>query len=168
MADSIKTKYGHEQLMSDIVDLNEITHPYSILAIKNIFDQHPNQFLQYFDNKWDCWFFPNYSTKSSDDENKEYITSKLSNELKVNKNSISIDLCGEATHEKLSPSDNQRKCYYHKLYSVSISDNENIRTKEFEIDGVLYRWMSPEEMRNNDKIKEKNLDVVEFVLKTIA
>lgn len=163
-----KDKIGHKQLMTDIKDLDEVTHPFSLVAIKNTFEEFPNQFLLYLDSKWDCWFFPNYATKEDEIENRENIIERISNELKVDKSSIEINLCGEETHMKYSPADGQKKCYYHKLYQASLPLGTEFHLKEFEIEGKLYRWMSKEEMRKNNKIIEKNLEVVEFVTDVIG
>ena len=74
-----KDKIGHKQLMTDIKDLDEVTHSFSLVAIKNTFEEFPNQFLLYLDSKWDCWFFPNYATKEDEIENRENIIERLSN-----------------------------------------------------------------------------------------
>lgn len=168
MVKSIMNQYGHEQLYSDIKDMNEVTHPFSLIAIKNSFEKFPNQFLLYFDNKWDCWFFPNYATKDKEEDNRNNIVERISNELKVEKSDIQIQLTGERTQIKYSPSDDQKKCYNHKLYQVDFPFTKALQLKQFEIDGKLFRWMSPEEMRKNDKIRERNLEVVDFVTETIG
>lgn len=168
MINSIQNKYGQEQLMRDIKDINEVTHPFSLVAIKNTFEEFPNQFLLYFDNKWDCWFFPNYDTKEDENDNQDNILNRISNELKVDKSKIDINFRGEETHTKFSPSVGQKKCYYHRLYQVELPLDSSFQIKQFEIDNRVYRWMSPEEMRKNEKIQDKNLDIVEFVTKNIG
>lgn len=37
--------YTHEQLYDDIVKLNVITHPFSLVIIRNEFEKRPNKFL---------------------------------------------------------------------------------------------------------------------------
>lgn len=43
-----KNKYTHLDLGREITDLNEIQHRFSLVAIKDTFNEHPNRFLLYY------------------------------------------------------------------------------------------------------------------------
>lgn len=167
---SIKNRYCHTDLYNSIKQLNRIEHPFSIIAIKDTFNLYPNQFLLYYDERWDCKFFPNYKTVENDDElNKENIRKRLSNALKIDKNNISVEFKEQRIQRKFSVSNQRYKVYDHKLYYVEISEfTDNIKQHEFKIDGTKYFWMSIKEMENDENIKQKNSDVVGFVKETIA
>ncbi|MCR5703703.1 MAG: hypothetical protein K6G85_03695, partial [Eubacterium sp.] len=77
----IRNKYNFEILYEDIMNMNQIKHYFSLVAIKDDYEQYPNRFLVYYDQSWKCWFFPNFRTKEEDNE--KFIVSKLSNYLHI-------------------------------------------------------------------------------------
>lgn len=165
---SSRTKYGNSELFSDIVNLNEITHPFSIIVIKDTFEKYPNKYLLYYDSRWDCRLFINYRTNvDSEVANTENIRTRLSNELKIQKDKITIKYKTVKIQRKFSESDKIYKCYEHKIYYVEIPFRADIKKLEFEIDGKHYYWMTIDEMVNDDNIKGKNLDVVDLVMENI-
>lgn len=156
--------FSHDALFEEIADMNKITHPFSIVAIRDSYNKYPNRFLLYYDERWSCWFFPNYKTTKSADDNIPNICGRLSSQLKIPASSINLELKDEAVHEKYSRSDNVRKTYEHKLYNASIASFPDAeREDNFTVDGIRYRWMSIHDMENNHIIKEINSDVVSFV-----
>lgn len=78
-----KKNYTHKKLYEDIAALDKTTHPFSIVVIKDTYQPYSNQFLVYRDTKWQCNFFLNYRTQSSETENEQFIKQRLSNELKI-------------------------------------------------------------------------------------
>ena len=133
MINNFTKGYSHKNLLNDIEKLNKITHPFSIIAIKDTFKDFSNRFLLYYDERWDCKFFFNYRTVDNDKDN---IIKRLSNELKIPIDSIHVDFKTESVYEKYSISDKKSKIYDHKIYYVEIdSYNDELKKDTFKIDG---------------------------------
>lgn len=164
-----KNKYTKEDLLNDICDLNQITHPFSIVAIKDTFNNYPNKFLLYYDERWDCKFFFSYRTSNDDNENIKNIKKRLSNELKTPIKSINVKFVTESIYQKYSVSDKIQKMYDHKIYYAKILDfDDELKKKSFIIDGKKFYWMTIQEMENDPDIQKKNLDVVNLVKNNIT
>lgn len=162
---SVKDKYGHTELYDDIEKLNGIQHRFSIVAVKDTFNQYPNRFLLYYDERWDCKFFFSYKTVDNDTDN---IITKLSNELKVDRSNIKIDFKTEQIQQKYSVSHNEDRVYDHRVYSAEISKfRRGLTADEFEIDGKKYYWMTIQDMERDERIKEVNLDVVSLIKESV-
>lgn len=158
---SARDRYGHTELYNDIEKLNNIQHRFSIVAVKDTFNQYPNRFLLYYDERWKCKFFFSYKTVDNDADN---IITKLSNELKVDRDNIKVEFKTEQIQEKYSVSHKENRVYDHRVYSVEISKFRNdITADEFEIDGKKYYWMTLQDMEKDQRIKEVNLDVVSLI-----
>lgn len=158
---SRKNTYTHEDLFNDINKLNEITHNHSIIAIKDSFNEFPNRFLLYDDNRWSCRLFLNFKDNIN---NESFIIDGISNRLKIKRNQISVKFIAQQIHEKYSESHKENRVYCHRLFEVSISQvSEVMKADTFEIDGVKYRWMSIAEMEQDSHIMEINSDIVRFV-----
>lgn len=156
-----KNTYTYNDLYNDITDISELANKHSIIALKDSFNEYPNRYLVYNDKRWNCMFFPNYKTNEN---NEEFIMSKLSNNLKVDKSCINLDFVKELTHDKFSHSSGKMKVYQHRLYHARIDGfPEHMKNDGFVCDGIQYRWMTISDMENDEMIKEKNLDVVNFV-----
>ena len=152
--------------MYDIENLNEIFHRFSLIAIKDDFEEFSNKFLLYYDEIWKCWFFFSFST--TDYDNEENIIQRLSNKLKVNRDSISLKYITTRIQPKFSERDKVQKVYQHSLYRGKILDfPSDMLCNEFEIDGTRYKWWTIEEMEQDLEIMEKNKDVVSFVKEKI-
>lgn len=164
---SINCKYDHNMLYTDIENLNEITHRFSIVAIKDSFNEYPNRFLLYYDTIWQCWFFFNFATSEYDNE--KNISERLSNKLKINPNCINVRYFSDRLQPKFSERDHVNKVYQHSLYEGKITDfTQDMRRDSFEIDGVDYKWWTIDEMEADSVIMEKNSDVVAFVKEKIV
>lgn len=143
------------KIMQLVVEItSDITHEFSLIAVKN----HAGKYLQKFDERWKCWLFP-------------YIRSTDNNKLNVDKyvselfsKEISSTYITCEKHCKYSVSDDAYKIYNHKLYMVLIDTVPyDIKEDEFCIAESHYRWMSIEEMEQDETIMEKNDDIVAFV-----
>lgn len=166
---SRKRKYGHTMLLEDIENINKITHPFSIIVIKDSFQQYPNRFLLYYDNRWKCRLFINYRTSTGTGaDNEQNICSRLSNELKIPANQIAVKYVTERIQRKFSVSDQVFKCYEHKVYYVTIPFTDKLKRRQFNIDGKQYCWMTISDMEKDSDIQSKNLDVVNLVRETIV
>jgi mRNA-degrading endonuclease toxin of MazEF toxin-antitoxin module len=87
-------------------------HEFSLLAIKNSNDE----FLQIFDDRWQCWLFPYVETT---DDNKANVDAYVSNLLK---SEYSTRYVAVAKHCKFSESDKVYKIYNHKLYTLELEE----------------------------------------------
>ena len=164
---SRKHSYSHDVLYNEIENLDEILHRFSLVAIKDTFNEFPNRFLVYYEESWRCWFFFSFPTVKL--YNEESVTQRLSNKLKIGTDSISLTrICGRI-QPKHSRKDDVNKVYQHTLYYAEISNfPSNLREDEFTIDGIDYKWMTLEEMENDPVIREINGDVVTFVKEVIG
>ena len=159
-------KYDHKMLYKDIKDMNQITHDFSLIAIKDEYNDFPNHLLLYYDQRWKCWFFPNFKTQ--EDDNESFVKEKLSNTLHIKKDAISLECVGEKIQPKFSRSDQVNKVYAHRLYKGTISEfPRELQADTFMIDDVKYRWMTIPEMETDQIINEVNGDVVSFVKEII-
>lgn len=164
-----KDRYTYRNLQEEILGLDANDHPFSIVAVKDSFNEHPNRFLLYHDIRWGCDFFFSYKTRASEAEDVDNIRTSLSNSLKVDKAAISVQYATEEIHTKFSVSDKYTKTYRHKLYSASISHfPESEMQDSFSIDGTDYKWMSLNEMMKDPVISEINMDVVTMVKNNLA
>lgn len=158
---SVKEPYNQDELYKDIEKLDEVTHPFSIIAIKDTFNEYPNRFLVYYDERWDCKFFPSYKTV---DNNEENIKARLSSELKLDMENIELEFKTFEIHKKYSVSHNENRVYEHRVYIAKVTDFiDIIRMDEFEIDGKKFCWMTINEMEKDERIMEVNSDVVGLI-----
>lgn len=161
-----KRPFNKDILYAQIAEANLMTeHPHSIVLIKDTFNENANRYLVYYDTRWKCKLFLNYSTLDSDigsDENN--IQKHLGIELKIDKKNLSGVFEFEKVHEKFSVSAQEIKCYRHRFYKYVIdSFSDELRQNSFEIDGRKYYWMSIAEMENDNRIMEVNEDIVKMV-----
>ena len=140
--------------------------PFSIVVIKDSFQQYSNRYLLYYDDRWKCQLFINYRTSIGSD-NEQNICNRLSNELKIPTDQIAVKYITERIQRKFSVSDQVYKCYEHKIYHVTIPFTDRLKRRKFSIDGKQYCWMTISEMEKDSDIKSKNLDVVSLVRDTV-
>ncbi len=166
--DIVKSKsnnYTVSDLFDDINSLNEVTHNHSIVVIKDTFNHFSNKYLVYDDERWKCEFFINYRDTENNDT---LIRERISNELNIPLNSISLSYKGQRIHPKYSPIEKKEKLYCHKFYLANVTEfNDNIKNPDFEIDEKKYHWRTIEEIIRNNEEKQKNVDVVKYVQELI-
>lgn len=158
--------FDKDILYAQIEEANLMTeHPHSIVLIKDTFNENANRYLVYYDARWKCRLFLNYSTVNSDIGSDETnIRKHLGMELKIEEKNISGVFEFEKVHEKFSVSAQETKCYRHRFYKYAIKFfTEQLKQNSFEIDGRKYYWMSIAEMENDKRIMEVNNDIVKMV-----
>ena len=128
---------------------------HSIIVIKN----EKEQYLQYFDEKWNSYLFLNCKLPNGDDTN--VVKNKVANDLNIKQEFIKVTLVGCKKHKKFSESAKIEKEYTHYFYDVNIDTKLN--QNEFEINGVKYKWFSYAELISNERIQKVNSDIVQFV-----
>lgn len=157
-------KYTYMDLYTEMKNQNQIKHPFSIVVVKNEFEQYPDRFLLYYDSRWKCRLFLNFRTQQDMTENEEKIKRGLSNDLQVDISDIKIDYKNTYLHKKFSYSDQCEKWYEHTIYQAHISHMpETEQSDSFVINGRQYFWMSLPEMERDQIMMEKNSDIVSFV-----
>lgn len=161
-------KYTYKDLFMEIKNQNEITHPFSIVVVKDEFNKYPDRFLVYYDTRWKCRLFLNYHTQDNPEENEAKIKDGLSHDLHVEESDIKMDCKDVFLHKKYSYSDQCEKWYEHTIYQAHISNlPENEHSDSFEMGGRQYYWMSLAEMERDQTIMEKNSDIVSYVKQLI-
>ena len=164
MWQAMKNIYNADLLQHDITNLNEIQHPFSIIAIKDTFNEYPHRYLLYYDNRWQLNLFPNYRTQATEEENIANIISHLSNELQVPAQDITVEQKGYKLTTKYSVSDKVQKVYAHTLYQATIKEfPSKLQADSFMIGDRKYSWWSIDKMEADAGIREHNLDVVDLV-----
>lgn len=148
--------------MKEIEDLDMIQHNHSLVIIKESFNDNMKRFLLYYDEKWDCKLFLNYKTQERGDE--AAIIANVVKELKLNQKEVKCRYITSKLQEKYSVSHRENRIYNHRLYELQVNRfSEQEMEKDFVVNGKHYYWMSIEEMEKDDNIRNKNLEVVDFV-----
>lgn len=148
--------------MKEIEDLDMIQHNHSLVIIKESFNDNMKRFLLYYDEKWDCKLFLNYKTQERGD--KAAIIANVVKELKLNQKEVKCRYITSKLQEKYSVSHRENRIYNHRLYELQVNRfSEQEMEKDFVVNGKHYYWMSIEEMEKDDNIRNKNLEVVDFV-----
>ena len=104
---------------------------HSIIIIKK-----DDNFLNYFDKRWNMYLFPNI--KGNDIE-----------EIKNKYNTDKVNYLFDKVHDKYSVSHGENRTYHHYFYEV----DANIDGEYFTLDELL----------NNEKVKENNSDIIGFI-----
>jgi hypothetical protein len=131
---------------------------HAIIVIKN----DKNEYLQYFDQKWNSYLFMNCKLESSF-SNKDII-SYVSNELKIEENEIECVYKAEKIHKKYSESAKKEKEYQHYFYNINIKNmSDIIKQSDFIIGNKKYLWFSLSKLENNKRIQKVNSDIVNYV-----
>lgn len=118
---------------------------HAIIIIKN-----KDKYLQYYDERWDSYLFPNMKLKEkfTDIDIIEYVENNL------NKKVIDCTFIKNIIHSKYSVSHKEVREYNHYFYLVNI-DN-------YDFDNT-YKFFSIDELKNNKRIMEVNSDIVSYI-----
>ena len=146
-------KYNNKKKSKDKPKGRKDMNTHSIIIIKN----EKNEYLQYYDKKWNCYLFLN--SKMENKENMESIYNKIKEMLNIEKEDVEISFVGEKIHKKFSESDKIEKEYQHFFYKVNILKN----IEEFQCFNIKYKWFSFKEFENDERIQKVNSDIIQFV-----
>lgn len=94
------------------------------------------KYLNYYDESWGVYLFPNIKGN-----NIEMIKSKY--------NTNNVKLLFDKVHNKYSVPHNEIRTYHHYFYEVDAN--------------VEGEYFSLEELLNNNKVKEYNADIIEYI-----
>ena len=106
-------------------------HIHSIIIIKK-----DNKFLNYYDERWNMYLFPNI--KGNDIE-----------EIKKKYNTDNVKLLFDKVHDKYSVSHDEVRTYHHYFYEV-----------DTEVDG---EYFTLQELLSNEDVKKHNEDIINFI-----
>ena len=106
-------------------------HVHSIIIIKK-----GDKYLNYYDDRWGMYLFPNIKGNDIEEIKSKYNTSKVKY------------LFGKV-HSKYSVSHNEERVYHHYFYEVDI----DIEGEYFTLDELL----------KDDKVRENNSDIIGYI-----
>ena len=106
-------------------------HVHSIIIIKK-----DNKFLNYYDERWEMYLFPNLKGN-----NIEVIKNKY--------NTNNVKLLFDKVHEKYSVPHNETRTYHHYFYEVDADANGE--------------YFSLDELLKKPKVKEYNEDIINYI-----
>lgn len=106
-------------------------HVHSIILIKK-----GDKYLNYFDERWKMYLFPNIKGNNIEDIKKKY-------------NTNNVKFLFDKVHTKYSVPHEEYRTYHHYFYEV----NEDVEGEYFSLDELL----------KNEKIKENNGDIIKFI-----
>ena len=104
---------------------------HSIIIIKK-----DGKYLNYFDDRWNMYLFPNIKGNNIEDIKKVY-------------NTDNVKLLFDKVHSKYSLSHNEYRTYHHYFYEVNSS-----------IDG---EYFTLDELLDKPKVRENNIDIINFI-----
>lgn len=174
MAKTLHSCYTHQKLCDEIERLDK--HFYSLVAIKDTFNEYPKRLLLYRDEKWNADFFPAFRTVPGAKElDKKNICKLLSTYLEIDENDIKLIFLDEIDNQEKIYQDHEDekksrvKVYDHRYYLAEIKKfNKKVKKDKFEILDHSYKWMTFSEMESNKKIYEKNKEIIEMFEKYIG
>ena len=106
-------------------------HVHSIIIIKK-----DNKFLNYYDERWEMYLFPNIKGNNIE-------------EIKNKYNTENVRLLFDKVHEKYSVSHNEMRTYHHYFYQVDTDINGE--------------YFSLEELLENPRVKKYNEDIINYI-----
>jgi len=132
---------------------------HAIIIIKN----SNNEYLQYYDERWNSYLFLNCKIEN------QFDIEKIENEVKrkLDVSEIKVSYIMDKIHTKFSESDKIDKEYHHYFFTVIIENkNEQMLRKEFIINNIKFKWYSYEQLLRDERIQKVNSDIVNFVKET--
>lgn len=164
-----KRFYSYKKLYNDIKKLSITENQYSLIAILNDFEgDYANKvLLQYFQGGWKTFMFLSYRSAAENDENN--IRTRVAANLKVARDQLTIKFLTEVPYQpKYSPDHESVRMYHNKYYQVFINEfPDTLKQPVFIIDGTKYKWMTLEEMWEDEQINKNNADVLRVFEKYI-
>lgn len=131
---------------------------HAIIIIKN----ENNEYLQYFDERWNSYLFLNCKMENKDDI--DSIFKQVLNKLNISSNNIKMFFIGEKTHKKFSESDKVEKEYTHYFYKTDLLfQSDMYRKNEFELLNIKYKWFSYKQLKNDERIQLVNSDIINYI-----
>lgn len=106
-------------------------HVHSIIIVKK-----DNKYLNYFDENWGIYLFPNIKGNNIDEIKKMY-------------NTDDVVLLFDKVHDKYSPNHKEIRTYHHYFYEV----NKEVNGEYFTLDELL----------DDPEVKKYNEDIINYI-----
>ncbi|WP_244609370.1 DUF1206 domain-containing protein [Bifidobacterium moukalabense] len=163
--EAIKHRYTVEQLYEGIKNVDRTEIRSSIIAVRDATVAYSNRYLLYYDQGWDCWFFPNHKTADLATSDKRQMSAYLSNQFEIPDSDFELKLVSERDSKKPSTEHGGEERYYeYHLYVANVTSIPVAwKSDSFQVGAKRCRWMSIDEMLNDSRINEVNHDVVAMV-----
>ena len=114
-------KYNNKKKSKDKPKGRKVMNTHSIIIIKN----EKNEYLQYYDKKWNCYLFLNSKMKNKEDMKSIY--NEIKEMLNIEKEDVEISFVSEKIHKKFSESDKIEKEYQQFFYKISLLSTFNAK-----------------------------------------
>lgn len=164
LVQAVRTQYTTDMLYKEIAGMNIIGS--SIIAIREPKEGGSNRYLQYWDDQWECWFFPNRRSTPDVRDDMRDIVNYLDVEFKVPVGDCTLALVDTETSVKWSTEHREERHYEYRLYQGDLAalpaawQNDD---SDFEVAGHRCRWMSIADLERNDRASTVNADVIGMV-----
>ena len=159
------SNYSLDAFNKDICSLSEKTHDFSLLLLRDTSGMFPANYILRYDSRWKCWLFPYIRTNKEND--RQSVTDYVQAVFKVK--DVDIKKISEQDFTKHSVSANLQKTYHHTFYLIEFNALEtSIRKKVFKLNGDKYRWFTISQMKDNNRIIERNSENIDYVEKTFG
>lgn len=120
-----------------------------------------DEYLNYYDERWNCYLFPNCKIEENTN-----IKKYISDILEIEEMQINMSFIKEITHRKFSESAKKEKEYNHYFYKAEINNvKDKFREKEFTVKKTKYRWFNAKDFEEDERIQKVNSDIIDFVKK---
>lgn len=130
--------------------------------------QKNKRVLVQYSNNWQCWLLPNFGRQQSGKvSSTETLHKTLSEKLGADLTDLSLSpVNDDLITSKMSYKNGKFTNYYFDFYQAKIKSDElknKLLPLEFYIGGVMYKWMTTAEMKNDATTKERNSDVIDHL-----
>ena len=134
-------------------------HIHAIIIIRNT----SGEYLQYFDNRWDSFLFPN--CKLTKENHKDLINQYLIQNFNfLLKEKYNIDYVMDKIHTKFSESAKIYKEYHHYFYNIKLANIPDImQNPTFNANDKTFKWFSLDKLQQDKRIQQVNSDIVSFI-----
>ena len=132
-------------------------HAHAIIIIKN----EKGEYLQYFDDRWNSFLFPNCKLISNN--HLDILKDSLKSKFHLHFDNLEIEYVTDKVHSKFSESARIEKEYHHYFYKVNAKLQQNLNSKKFVVENTPYIWLSLSELETDKRIQQVNHDIVEYI-----
>ncbi len=162
---AIKNRYTAEDMYKDIVAMDRTERESSIIAVRDATGEFKNRYLVFFDNGWQCDFFPYHKTVDPVEVDLEQVAQYLSDAFEISRNDFTIQMVGQQESAKPSTEHGgEKRWYVYRLYKADVTRMPDAwRADSFTVGSKQCRWMTTDDMMKNPRIMEVNRDVVGMV-----
>lgn len=123
--------------------------------------------LVYFDKRWDCYFHPHTPLDAPVHANLEHLEQEACYMVGLPENSLTITRLDDLYLEsfKRSEQTGENTFYVFQFFRANVQDLHlpMVSDLEFNRNGQLYKWMTIEELLNDDNTRLKNSEFLRYI-----